>query len=371
MKKYTLLKIILSLVILTYTLMAAIVVRTFHLLMQGSEKEQYFGVVQNTYLAMLAIFIFLIISIVVCIEKGNQHLANNVKMYTYGGLAGIYASMYIWDLENNTYEIVNTSDRFTGKSSEKILNASEYIRDIISEVVCEDYMKDMLAFVDYTTLEDRMYGKKTITQEFLRNNDVWCRARLIREDDVLTERVKRVIFAIELIDEQKRRENELRELSEKDIMTGVHNRGAGEKEIRDLMESGESGLFCLLDVDSFKSINDKYGHTVGDQVIIAVSESLKRSFGKKDVIMRLGGDEFAVFAISEKELSKSHEIVDRLFQEIDNMQIPDMGNCKTTISVGVTYYDGSFHDDFDKVYKRTDMACYESKKREGNYATYV
>ena len=57
----------------------------------------------------------------------------------------------------------------------------------------------------------------------------------------------------------------------------------------------KAGLLCLIDCDKFKSINDTYGHAVGDKVLIAIAETLQKVCRDKDVIFRLGGDEFAIF----------------------------------------------------------------------------
>ena len=63
---------------------------------------------------------------------------------------------------------------------------------------------------------------------------------------------------MEVIDEQKRREKKLLYLSETDSMTGINNRGSGERKITEFLEKKKGGLFCLLDCDKFKKINDTY-----------------------------------------------------------------------------------------------------------------
>ena len=62
-----------------------------------------------------------------------------------------------------------------------------------------------------------------------------------------------------------------------------------------MISKGTKGLFVLMDVDDFKTVNDNYGHDVGDLVIIAVADALKNTFRDIDVVFRLGGDEFAVY----------------------------------------------------------------------------
>ena len=99
------------------------------------------------------------------------------------------------------------------------------------------------------------------------------------------------------ITDKKKLENRLIVLSEIDALTSISNRGSGERRAEKLINSGVKGMFCLLDVDKFKSINDSFGHTVGDKALIEIADCLRRSFTGSDVVMRLGGDEFAVYAV--------------------------------------------------------------------------
>ena len=64
---------------------------------------------------------------------------------------------------------------------------------------------------------------------------------------------------------------------------------------------------CLIDCDKFKSINDTFGHAVGDAVIVAIAATLQNSCRSDDIVMRLGGDEFAIFVptVTEKASAES------------------------------------------------------------------
>ncbi|MFR9099337.1 MAG: GGDEF domain-containing protein [Anaerostipes hadrus] len=72
-------------------------------------------------------------------------------------------------------------------------------------------------------------------------------------------------------------------------MTGLYNRGCGERKIIKAIKNNSKGFLCLIDCDKFKKINDTYGHAVGDQVIIAVAQALKKSCREHDIVLRLGG----------------------------------------------------------------------------------
>ncbi|MCR5303853.1 MAG: GGDEF domain-containing protein, partial [Lachnospiraceae bacterium] len=101
--------------------------------------------------------------------------------------------------------------------------------------------------------------------------------------------------------ESARERESLQLLANMDIMTGILNRGSGERKVIDAMANLKGGMLCIMDVDNFKRINDRYGHDVGDKVIRGIADALKTTFRDKDIVFRLGGDECAVFAYDVKD----------------------------------------------------------------------
>lgn len=154
--------------------------------------------------------------------------------------------------------------------------------------------------------------------------------------------------------------------SETDALTQISNRRNGEREIKNLFRNEKYGMFCLFDVDKFKSINDTYGHGVGDKVLIAIGQCVKETFRDRDVVFRLGGDEFVAYAVGVLDENAGKIVIDRLMNAVDNISIPEMGDKKVSISLGATFYLGADGDTFDTVYKRADVATYESKEFTGN-----
>ena len=163
----------------------------------------------------------------------------------------------------------------------------------------------------------------------------------------------------------------LKKLSETDIMTGIYNRGYGEKLARELVEGGAKGMLCILDIDKFKEVNDTYGHYAGDKAVIAVAECLKKAFGEKAVVFRLGGDEFSAVIEGYSSRESGKGIIDTLFREIEELDIPELVGSRFFTSVGVAFFgrEGDSRD-FEQLYKGADECVYLSKKTEGNKVNF-
>ena len=152
-------------------------------------------------------------------------------------------------------------------------------------------------------------------------------------------------------------------------MTGLCNRGSGERRINEFLRERTAGLLCLLDCDKFKAVNDTYGHSVGDKVIIAVAESLQKSCRENDVLLRLGGDEFAIFMPGLLDKKTAEKFFARLFENVGEIAIEEMQGKHVEISLGACFYDGSEFVSFDQLYRNADRAMYQSKKKQGYSAT--
>ncbi|MGN7798861.1 diguanylate cyclase domain-containing protein [Leifsonia sp. 22587] len=94
----------------------------------------------------------------------------------------------------------------------------------------------------------------------------------------------------------RRREAQLAQLAMIDHLTGLHNRRSFEHELEKAVSAGEGGVLLFLDLDGFKSINDRHGHETGDAVLRTIAQRLARDSRSSDVISRLAGDEFVVLS---------------------------------------------------------------------------
>ncbi|MCR5092639.1 MAG: diguanylate cyclase [Lachnospiraceae bacterium] len=149
-----------------------------------------------------------------------------------------------------------------------------------------------------------------------------------------------------------------------DELTGAYNRAG-----YDVLVSGidlNITYMMLLDVDNFKSINDTYGHEVGDKVLIKLVQEMKNAFRDDDYICRLGGDEFVVLMVHSGRMEKRliEAKIEQINRELEN---PENGLPPVSISVGVVH--GSEAKDVTSLFEKSDAAMYESK-RQGKH-TYT
>ena len=121
-------------------------------------------------------------------------------------------------------------------------------------------------------------------------------------------------------------------------------------------------MFCLIDVNKFKSINDSYGHNIGDKALMSIADSLRVTFRDRDIIMRLGGDEFAVFAKGVISRDAARRVIMRFFRAVDNIEIPEMKGDKITVSLGVAFSSDLVRRKFDEIYQMADAVMYRCKK---------
>lgn len=227
-------------------------------------------------------------------------------------------------------------------------------------------------YMYYTPVENTKWMfAVTITESSISNNISGIRDAMMKHNSqqlytiIIVMLVAFTLFILYSRRMQREEKKTLVKLSQTDAMTGLYNRGGGEKAIRAIIEKGNEGLFLLLDADKFKSINDTLGHDVGDLVIIAIADALRGSFRTEDILMRLGGDEFAVYAPGVVSKEAATRVVSRLFETLKQTKISQLGERKIVVSLGAAFWNGVEQISFDELYKRSDNSLYDSKKVEG------
>ncbi len=301
--------------------------------------------------------------------------AQKIKVLNYGesikSIANIYSTMHKVDLETGNFEMLACKEGLVKELLGNSKTEAQKTLKGVMEKVCDQRSRDeVLEFTDLGTLEERLGQSESISIEFLNHEQIWFRGRFIVAERKSDGKLKSVIWAVENIDKEKRSRDKLRYLAEIDQMTRLYNRGSGENKIRKMLKNGEGGMFVLFDVDRFKSINDTYGHVVGDMVLIAIGKCMRKTFRDKDIVLRLGGDEFAAFTPAVCSPEEGRPVMERLISSVSKISIPELEGRKISISIGASFYLPKDTFTFDELYKRADSCTYTSKKKDGSCVTF-
>ena len=147
-----------------------------------------------------------------------------------------------------------------------------------------------------------------------------------------------------------------------DEMTGLKNKGALTREINEFLsdKAKDKGVLILLDIDHFKTINDTYGHDVGDSVISQLGEFLKNKFPENAIVGRFGGDEFIVFIKDIDDVEYATAVAKELIEETPKKVLLPVKDKLVGISLGITTYHG-FEQYYSEIFKKADIALYKTK----------
>jgi diguanylate cyclase (GGDEF)-like protein len=174
-----------------------------------------------------------------------------------------------------------------------------------------------------------------------------------------------------LIEHLMRLEVQLVDQTMRDPLTGLPNRRWIMRRYQQLIHAGSGRLTALmLDIDRFKSINDRYGHSSGDLVLNAIAQTLTAQFGSNDCAGRYGGEEFLVLIACQEE-AEGFAIAETLRRAIAGLTLPEVdANLIITVSIGIathalpfdaaTQHDNSYATIHD-VLRRADQALYNAK----------
>lgn len=164
------------------------------------------------------------------------------------------------------------------------------------------------------------------------------------------------------------RENKyLIHLSEIDPLTSVFNKETTQKLIDQKLKNHEHFCFLILDVDDFKSVNDNYGHAVGDKVLKNLSDLFKNHFRQTDIVGRIGDDEFIIL-IEDEHIAESR--IQSLLKKVNELKIEELQDFKLSISVGMAFAPSN-GTTFMELYRHADHALYQTKRTgKNNYKIY-
>lgn len=174
---------------------------------------------------------------------------------------------------------------------------------------------------------------------------------------------------VEDISERKIAEERAQFLAYYDALTGLPNRTLLRDRILVALPSArrhqEKVALLFLDLDSFKTINDSLGHSIGDLLLKEVAERLKRWTREQDTVARLGGDEFLVLVTAIKDASDAVVVAERIIASMANEFVIQGHFLNVTCSLGISIFPDN-GEDVEVLFKNADLAMYNAKEHGRN-----
>ena len=165
-------------------------------------------------------------------------------------------------------------------------------------------------------------------------------------------------------------QDHLRELANTDVLTKLCNRRCMlnmlTRETDRSLRTGKPLSLAMIDIDHFKKINDTYGHSLGDKVLIEFSRQVQLSLRPYDQAARFGGEEFAII-LPETNLEQAAHVAERVRRDVSELSFQDdLKNLKMTISIGVAPFPATGIRSLDDLIREADNALYLAKTNGRN-----
>lgn len=176
----------------------------------------------------------------------------------------------------------------------------------------------------------------------------------------------RVANSFREVSEEMRELRTLQDQATLDAVTGILNRAAFDSllntELNDFATYSQPLAVCYLDIDNFKSVNDRFGHDAGDFVLRMFAERMQGSLRIGDIVGRLGGDEFAILLSGLKNVGELEGICKRISARVNTNVIWNGQMIEITASIGVAFHEGTTSILSSNILREADQAMYLAKK---------
>lgn len=233
----------------------------------------------------------------------------------------------------------------------------------------------------YKSVYEKIINVKEIKSEII-NLKVYGGFHWIRVETIIinkNNKEKHIVGIFENYSEQMDKEETIKkhieELSVMDLktktdyLTSIFNREGFMQEVNYYLSlernNSSKDVFLILDLDNFKAINDLFGHSMGDKVLIDTANIIKSNLSKIDIVGRLAGDEFVAFIRNIDRREDLESIAKRLNTLLDRVIRKDGIEVRISASIGMAFVEKT-HNKFEDLYERADKALYDVKYENKN-----
>lgn len=182
-----------------------------------------------------------------------------------------------------------------------------------------------------------------------------------------TKFIKAIGNQIAICFENNKLYNKIKEISNRDYLTGLFNRNYFHKKVSKYLSTvGNEIAIAMIDFDNFKNCNDNYGHLYGDHVLITISNLLKENMDGEDIVCRYGGEELIIcmFDVTDIEMAEANMNKIRKLVEQENIIYGDICD-RITVSIGVSVF-GEGDKVLEDVIRKADNMLYIAKRTGKN-----
>jgi diguanylate cyclase (GGDEF)-like protein/PAS domain S-box-containing protein len=277
--------------------------------------------------------------------------------------------------ENTNDLIVITNEDgvvlYTSPSHEKLLHYEK-------EQMLGRFYTEMVADEDRNNWNDELFQRLNAGEEMrfemrLKRLDgelLWTETSIIAVQDIEREKVYQHVIVSREISERKKLEERLRFMAYHDNLTQLPNRSFLLKEFPEIVnkanQNNSSVAVLYLDGDDFKSVNDEFGHDIGDEFIRHFGVAIQASVRAEDLVARIGGDEFVILInnVSNKPEERKKQvmyIIDRIQTSLKEGWKIKNTSFTPTSSIGIAFYP-EHGSTIDELLEKADVALYEVKR---------
>lgn len=214
-------------------------------------------------------------------------------------------------------------------------------------------------------------GERELLRRDKRTFPAWINISMMKAENSL---IKHYVLVFSDISERKQNELNLRYLANNDVLTGLANRAMFTRRLTQIISfatlNDEKLALLFLDLDRFKHVNDSYGHSMGDALLVEAARRLQSCLTENHLVCRFGGDEFVILLRDAGDIDGINHVADSLLKTIEQPFKLEGREFFISTSIGISVWPDDSIDP-ETLIKNADLAMYHAKEEgRGNFQYY-